>query len=215
MSARTADCPNCGASIAFRWSSAVQTTCPYCRSILVRHDVDLERVGVVADLPETSTPIQLGTEGAFGSDAFVVVGRIAYEYERGGWNEWYCVAGGGASSFWLSDAQLEYAVSREAVPASPLPDASVVRPGTAIATREGELAVTTLTRARYRGVEGELPFAYWDKREVLFADLGAEDGRFGTIDYSEAPPLLFTGAYVEFEALNLRNLREFEGWATP
>lgn len=215
MTQRTASCPNCGATITFRWSSAVQTTCEFCRSILVRHDVDLEKVGVVADLPETSTPIQLGTEGAYGSHAFVVVGRIIYEYERGGWSEWYCVTGGGASSFWLSDAQLEYAVSRESTLRSAPPSPSAIRPGTVVATADGELTVSTLTNARYVGVEGELPFEYWDKSTVLFADLGAPDGRFGTIDYSESPPLLFTGEYVDFASLNLRNLREFEGWPKP
>jgi hypothetical protein len=40
------------------------------------------------------------------------------------------------------------------------------------------------------------------------------DGRFATIDYSEDPPLLFTGEAVEFDDLKLRSLREFEGW-TP
>ena len=51
MSERVANCPNCGAPIKFLWSSAVQTTCEFCHSILVRRDVDLEKVGVVADLP--------------------------------------------------------------------------------------------------------------------------------------------------------------------
>lgn len=212
--ARTAYCPNCGAQIVFRWSSAVQTTCAYCRSVLVRHDLDLARVGTVSDLPETSTPIQLGTEGQYGRTAFVVVGRIVYEYERGGWSEWYCVGQQG-ESLWLSDAQLDYAVSREAATDAPLPSAESLRPGQTLRTRDAELTVTTLTRARYRGVEGELPFEYWDKRDVLFADLGAPDGRFGTIDYSEAPPLLFVGEYVSYEALQLKNVREFESWPAP
>lgn len=43
-------CPNCGAKIVFRWSSSVQTVCEYCKSILVRTDVDLQKVGQVADL---------------------------------------------------------------------------------------------------------------------------------------------------------------------
>lgn len=210
-----ASCPNCGATIAFRWSSAVQTTCEFCRSVLVRHDVDLERVGVVADLPETSTPIQLGTEGRLGDAAFVVVGRIVYEYERGGWSEWYCVSGGATTPFWLSDAQLEYAVSRAVVPSAPLPTWATLRPGTPVPADGVELRVSTLTRARYRGVEGELPFEYWNKEEVLFADLGAPDGRFGTIDFSEAPPLLYVGEYVSFEELDLRHLRSFEGWPAP
>ena len=36
MSERVANCPNCGAPIKFLWSSAVQTTCEFCHSILVR-----------------------------------------------------------------------------------------------------------------------------------------------------------------------------------
>ena len=213
MAQRTASCPNCGAAIAFRWSSAAQTTCEYCRSILVRHDVDLERVGVVSDLPETSTPIQIGTEGVYGRTAFVVIGRIIYEYDRGSWNEWYCT--GDAEGLWLSDAQLEYAVSRKQTAITPLPGPTSARRGVTIGTQAGSFEVTSLTRASYRGVEGELPFEYWDKDEVLFADLGATGGRFGTIDYSESPPLLFVGEYVGFDALQLRNLREFEGWQAP
>jgi len=211
MSARSASCPNCGATITFRWSSAVQTTCPYCRSILVRHDLDLQRVGVVSDLPDTASPIQLGTEGRYGREEFVVVGRIVYEYERGGWNEWYCVTSGGGS-LWLSDAQLEYAVSREAVPDAPLPPIEQLRPGTAVRAGRATLLVKARTRARYRGVEGELPFEYWDKREVSFVDLVDDQGRFGTIDFSESPPLLFVGEYVGWDALGLRHVREFEGW---
>ena len=72
--------------------------------------------------------------------------------------------------------------------------------------------VTTITRARYRGVEGELPFEYWDKTEMFFVDLETSDGRFATIDYSESEPLLFLGETVEFEDLQLKNLRRFEGW---
>ena len=45
MTQPTANCPNCGAKIIFRWSSSVQTVCEYCKSILVRTDVDLKKVG--------------------------------------------------------------------------------------------------------------------------------------------------------------------------
>ena len=50
MSAPAANCPSCGAPVKFLWSSAVQTTCEFCHSILVRTDVDLKKVGEVADL---------------------------------------------------------------------------------------------------------------------------------------------------------------------
>ena len=48
-----------------------------------RHDVDLQRVGVVSDLPTATSAIQLGTEGRYKGQPFIVVGRIVYEYDRG------------------------------------------------------------------------------------------------------------------------------------
>ena len=206
----TANCPNCGAPIRFRWSSAVQTTCEFCRSILVRRDVDLEKVGTVADLPQDSSPLQIASEGVYRNRAFVVIGRIIYEYEQGGWNEWHIVFNDGASG-WLSDAQAEYAVSF-LTPMAGLPAADAVRRGARYQWNAVDYQVTTITRAHYRGVEGELPFEYWDKTEVLFADLATRDGRFATLDYSDPEPLLFTGEAVGFDDLRLKNLRQFEGW---
>jgi hypothetical protein len=81
-------------------------------------------------------------------------------------------------------------------------------------TFEGrDLEVTSITQAHYKGVEGELPFQYWDKGAVTFKDLRSSDEHFATIDYTEHPPLLFTGRAVGFDDLHLKNLREFEGWS--
>jgi hypothetical protein len=201
-----AACPNCSAPVEFRWSSAVQTVCGHCRSVVVRHDVDLAAVGVVADLPLATSPIQIGTRGRFQGDAFTVTGRIAYEYEHGTWNEWHLLFAD-ESSGWLSDAQAEYAVSRLVADPGPLPEPGGLEPGQHYRFRDLEFQLTTLTRARYRGVDGDLPFEYWDKDEVLFADLRSTDGHFATLDYSEAPPLLFIGVHVGFDDLELKDLR--------
>src|SRR5258708_19660411 len=120
MSAPAANCTNCGAPIVFRWSSAVQNTCDFCHSILVRTDVDLEKVGEVADLPPDSSPIQIGTEGTYQNKSFVVIGRIMYAYEQGGWNEWHLIYNDGTSG-WLSDAHLEYDLSWLTQPPTALP----------------------------------------------------------------------------------------------
>jgi hypothetical protein len=211
MSQPTAICPNCGAQITFRWSSAIQTTCEYCKSILVRHDVNLEKVGVVADLPPDISPIQIGTEGVYRDAAFQVIGRIIYSHDVGAWNEWHLMFGNGASG-WLSDAQAEYAISFLSQPESPLPPPDQIYRGLEYKQQGVDLWVTTLTQANYEGVEGELPFQYWDKERCNFADLRSRDGRFATIDYTENPPLLFLGEFVEFEALRLTYLKDFEGW---
>src|SRR5260370_8204544 len=97
MTQPVSNCPNCGAKIVFQWSSSVQTVCQYCKSILVRTDVDLKKVGQVADLPPDSSPIQLNTEGIYRNKAFAVVGRIIYEYDQGPWNDWHVLMNDGAS----------------------------------------------------------------------------------------------------------------------
>jgi Domain of unknown function (DUF4178) len=206
-----ANCPNCGAEITFRWSSAIQTTCPFCRSILVRHDVDLRRVGVASDIPPSTSAIQLGTEGRYKGTPFTVVGRIVYEYDRGRWNEWHLRLADGTSA-WLSDALAEYAVSRQLASPPELPSAAELRVGQSFGFDGTLFKVMTITRARYGGVEGELPFEYWDKSEILFADLESKSDRFATLDYSEPEPLLFVGEYEEFDELELSNLREIAGW---
>jgi len=208
MTQPTANCPNCGAKIVFRWSSSVQTVCEYCKSILVRTDVDLKKVGQVADLPPNSSPIQIGTEGFYNRQAFVAVGRIIYEYDQGTWNEWHLVLNNGSA--WLSDAQDDYVVTF-AAPGRKLP--SECKVGQRYTWDNETYTVTTTTKAHYRGVEGELPFQYWDKEDVVFVDLMSTNGKFATLDYSDETPVLYLGQSVEFDDLKLKNLRSFEGWS--
>jgi len=211
MSSPQTNCPSCGAPVTFRWSSAVQTVCPFCHSILVRDDLILKNVGKVADLPPDPSPIQLLTSGTYNNKRFDVIGRIIYEYDLGGWNEWHIVLADGTSG-WLSDAQLQYAVSF-LVPDQRPPENHPLR-GKVFKFSNIDFEVSTLTMARYKGVEGELPFPYYGKSSMVFADLRTASDDFATFDYSdESAPLLFIGKTVAYEALKLQNVRQFEGWA--
>ncbi len=209
MTQPTANCPNCGAKISFRWSGSVQTVCEYCKSVLIRTDVDLQKVGQVADLPPDSSPIQIGTEGVYGKRSFVAIGRIIYEYDQGYWNEWSLMMNDGASG-WLSDAQLDYVITFAAL-GQKIP--RECRIGQQYTWDNQTYTVSTITKAHYRGVQGELPFQYWDKSDVVFIDLMSHTRKFATIDYSEDPPLLFLGDAVDFDDLKMKNLRTFEGWS--
>src|SRR5437879_10205490 len=127
--------------------------------------MDLMKVVKVSDHPNDSSPIQVGTEGIYKNLGFVVAGRNLYEYENGGWNEWHIVFNDGASG-WLSDAQLEYDVSFLTTPPGPLPQDGALVCGNKFQWNGAEYQVTSITRAHYKGVEGELPFEYWDKSDV-------------------------------------------------
>jgi hypothetical protein len=215
MTQPIATCPNCGAKIIFKWSSSVQTVCEYCKSVLVRSDVDLKKVGQVADLPPDISPIQLNAEGNYRNNAFVVIGRILYQYDQGGWNEWHLMMNDGTSG-WLSDAQEEYAISFAATGSTTgqkLPAESQVQIGQTYSWNGANYTVSVITQAHFRGVEGELPFQYWDKDDVAFADLRSSSRKFATLDYSDIEPVLYLGELVEFDDLKLKNLRQFEGWS--
>ena len=211
MTRPRANCPNCGAPVEFQWSKSVQTVCTYCRSILVRTEVDLTKVGTVADLPPDSSPIQLRTEGTYRSHAFVVVGRIIYEYDQGIWNEWHISLNDGRSG-WLSDAQAQYAVSFPSAHKD-LPASDTINVGSRFTWDGMVYTTTTITRARYRGVEGELPFQYRGKDSSVFVDLRTSSSGFATLDYSDQEPKLYIGEAVDFDELRLKNLRTFEEWA--
>jgi Domain of unknown function (DUF4178) len=211
MSQPAATCPNCGAKIIFQWSSSVQTVCTYCKSVLVRTDLDLTKIGQVADLPPDISPVQLNTEGLYRNKSFVVIGRILYEYDQGGWNEWHFITNDGANG-WLSDAQEEYAVSFS-VPNQKLPQRSDLQPGEQFSWNGQTYTLSVITNAHFRGVEGELPFKFWDKGDMVFADLRTQSKNFATLDYSDEQPALYLGEFVDFDELKLKNLRTFEGWS--
>jgi hypothetical protein len=211
MSERATNCPGCGAPLRFAWSSAVQTACPYCHAVVVRTDVDLTKVGELADLPPDASPIQIGTAGVFEDHGFDVVGRIRYEWEQGSWNEWHLAFHDGRSG-WLADAQLIYEVSFEAPGEAPQIEAAALEPDQRFRFGDGEYALTTITQAHFAGFEGELPFTTASHKDMTFADLRCEDTRFATLDFSGPKPVLYLGREVEYDTLKLTNVRLFEGW---
>jgi hypothetical protein len=204
-------CPSCGAPITFLWAQAVQTTCDFCKAVLVRTGLDLEKVGQQADVPSTASPVQIGMQGRWGARSYTVVGRLTYEWARGRWNEWYLRLNDGTGA-WLSDAQLEYALTIEVAPGKPLPDPMSLSVGDTVATDRHRFVVTNITLAEYVGTEGELPFATGARALCTFVDLLTADGTFATLDGSETPPLLFMGDYVTWDEMAPQGAREFEGW---
>src|SRR5947208_11033446 len=107
---QTTNCPSCGARILFQSAASILAICDYCKSTLVRRDLDVENIGKMAELQRDGSPLQLHAEGRYRQVHFAVVGRIQLRYEQGLWNEWYLLfddmRGG-----WLGEAQGIYAIS--------------------------------------------------------------------------------------------------------
>jgi hypothetical protein len=69
-------CPACGAELAFASRTSVFAVCAYCRSTVVRRDVNLETLGKMAELAPDLSPLQLGVRGKFEGKGYKVSGGL-------------------------------------------------------------------------------------------------------------------------------------------
>jgi uncharacterized protein DUF4178 len=213
--AREVACPGCGAAVKFVSAASLLAVCGYCRATLLRRDLQVERLGTMAQLVADATLLQLGAEGVYRSTHFAVVGRVQVRYDDGGWNEWYLVFDDGRAG-WLGEASGEYTVSFETPLLGRAPAWDALQAGGTLTLDGTTYEIADVRRARVVGGEGELPFRIEGGYETAAADLRTEGARFATLDYSEAesgaPPRLYVGEVVDFSALALRGLRELDGW---
>ncbi len=209
-------CPACGAGVKFRTQSAVSLVCSYCKQLLVRQNMNLEAVGKMADLQSQDevSPLQLGTRGKFDGKLFDIVGRLRQSWEDGAWNEWYILFSDRTEG-WLAEAQGFFMVSfrdNKTTTAPPAPQDLMT--GQTVRIRGIPFKVDDIKASTCTGSEGELPFPAPVGRKSMSADLSTPEGTsFATIDFSANEGLaVYIGRFVEFDQLELRNIREIEGW---
>lgn len=209
-------CPHCGAPLVFKTSVCLLAVCAHCSSLVRRMDLNVEKLGDVAQLQPDGTPLQVGARGAHQGDAFEVTGRVQLETPKGFWNEWSIVFADGKQG-WLGEAQGTYAVSFPVEAPKKLPGFSALGLGDKVELGGVTFTVRDKLEAKYLSAEGELPFRPPLGQSVPSADLVAPGRKFATIDWSEGhdKPLLFLGEYEEFDDLRFTGLREFEGWKRP
>jgi hypothetical protein len=204
-------CPSCGAPVVFQSAASIMAVCEYCSSTLVRHDLDLENIGKMAQLQADGSPLQLRAEGRYQGESFTVVGRIQLRFEKGLWNEWHLLFDDQRSG-WLGESAGIYAVSFLIEVGEKIPKFEELQPGESVTLKKASYEVTNVEKAFCVGGQGELPFQIGPGYEAPVADLAGPAKRFATLDYSEEPPLVYMGEYVEFEELHFSGLREIDGW---
>ena len=205
-------CPNCGAPLTFKSSVSIYTTCTHCRSMVVRHDMDLERLGEVSELLNDNSPFQVGTVGTFQNKGFMLLGRIKLVYDGGTWSEWYAQFDDGREG-WLAEAQGQYMMSFEAFGGEVmLPPPGDIRVNAQVSLGGQMFEVDDIQQVTYAGSEGELPFVFQPGYRAVSVDLRTKEGLFGSILYGPDEPQLFVGRYAEFDEFKFDFLRELDGW---
>lgn len=208
---KTYACPSCGAAIPFRSNVAVYAVCPYCRTMVVRHDIDVQSIGTMAALPEDMSPFQIGTEGIYKGIHFGIVGRMRLSWEDGAWNEWFIISDDGRRG-WLAEAQGAYAVSYEQPPdADALSTFSPIL-GATLNLDGQRFEITDIKEATCVGSEGELPFTAPQGRKTTSIDLTGADKAFASIEIEDGQKRLYIGSYIDWPSLQCKNYRTFDGW---
>ena len=222
-------CPSCGAEVAFKSNVSVYAVCPYCESMLVRTDVDVEAIGKMAALPEDMSPLQIGTEGRFEGEHFGIIGRLKVGWRDGMWNEWHVLTDSGRRG-WIGEAQGSFAVSFDVeggLPTAPAksspgaaphggggaPGGGQLEPGsrsclTAYLAAGGRRQGRDLSRQRRR-----IALRRAERPAHASIDFVGREGQFATVEIEGETYRAFSGAYVDFDAFRFANLRPLEGWS--
>ncbi|MEO8055408.1 MAG: DUF4178 domain-containing protein [Acidobacteriota bacterium] len=209
MSARAAQCPNCGAEVQFSAGSSLVTICRQCRSAVARRGVDLEAIGVVAELVPTSSPFKVGmrSRGTKAVKPFTIVGRLQLSTGEGTWDEWHVALADGGFA-WLAEAQGGFWMMLP-LKAPAVPEWAQLSPGQALDLGAyGRYAIAEVRQATYVSAEGDLPFVAPPGSVFRYADISGADGSLGTLDYGDDPGLdgFYVGRKLELADLGIEGL---------
>lgn len=194
-----ANCPSCGAEVAFAIGSSAVVICGTCRSVVARTDRGIETYGKVGDLIDTGSPLQIGTSGGIERMPFRITGRTQLRHQAGGvWDEWYAALDDGRWA-WIAEAQGRFYVTFPKAGVAVPPYESLTLGAPLI---EG-LVVAEFGEAQLISAEGELPWKPAPGYSYRYADLTGPGNGFATIDYSEEPPLVFQGTETNLKALGV------------
>tara|TARA_B110001454_G_scaffold28073_1_gene27467 strand:+ start:69989 stop:70678 length:690 start_codon:yes stop_codon:yes gene_type:complete len=224
-------CPQCGAALKFTTAYAVSTVCEYCRSLVVRHDLNLELLGKEAVLHDELNPLQVGTRGVFQKTGFSIIGGVRLNHHEGFWHEWFLQLDSQTQNSrygWLAQAQGEYQFLFEPIDL-PRQSRSEFKVGTKVSVPdETEQRLVKWSKSLYHNSDafriidirtaqmthflGQLPWAPEKNRERTMAELASADDAKLTVEFGSDKNQIYFGQVLNFEDFKFQNLKEVKGW---
>lgn len=223
-----APCPQCGAPLVFRSVGLPIIVCGYCRSTVMRIGDRLSKQGSSVSVPDSASPLQLGTTGMDLEQPFTLIGRVRWLWgisdadavAKGSWTEWLMLYAD--SSFgWLAEAGGRLMLSRRTDISANNKILKALAGGGAIApgdrcTIDGDgFRVTDARWAVSAGCDGEIPFAAPAGERMFGVDLVSGKGRFASFQRHEGQVETWIGRLVTLKQLKPQGLRDVPGWQPP
>ncbi len=184
-------CPGCGAPIDFALGSAPVKVCEHCSTVVARGGERLVKLGEVAELADTESPLRVGLGGKYQNAGFTVAGRIQKDRGDGPWDEWFLVFDDQRTG-WLAESEGAWNLMfpMEGVE---LPDFDAVQAGNPLALKSHRFVVEEKGKAGTVSAEGQLPsFA----PKYRYVDATGPSGAFVSIEYAPDGAEAYAGSRV-------------------
>lgn len=204
-------CPACGGELEFKSRFSAMSICPYCQSILLKKDELWLQQGKMAVLPTDMSPFQVGTHGIYRKQPFEMIGKLKVAWTDGFWNEWYIVEQDGTAA-WLAEAMGFLSYSHEVELNEPLNEPLFYQVGQVITLHNESYTISDLKEFECIGCVGELPMEFTQGMKGVSIDLVTTDDDCAYLEYTGGVYRFFKGKNVDFDALQLDNLRALDGW---
>lgn len=202
--ARTFECPACGAQVPQARPGSRTLVCGYCGQTSHLNADTLEAVGSQHLLLDYGSIFGTGQQGRLAERAFLVLGRLRFDYEDGFWDEWYLQFLDDGSEAWVQEDDGSFVLFRQ--------EATLDRPisyGHVLVGRHfdfispwEQVFITSKSRAQINGGEGELPFRIVPGEQADFID-GIWQGRVLSLELLPGEQALFIGAPLDLDQVQL------------
>lgn len=204
MFTREFTCPSCGAPVSQKTPGARTLVCGYCGQTSHLNAESLEAVGSQHLLIDYGSALSIGQSGKYDGRDFMVLGRIRMDYPDGFWDEWYLQFMDDGSAAWLQEDDGSFVLFSAG---EPMPDFrgydAIPVGGPAALDEAGPLVfITSKSRAKVNGGEGELPFRIIPGDPADFVE-GILDGQIISVEALPDEITKFVGFEVSLEDLNL------------
>lgn len=193
---RVGDCPSCRATVEFRPGAGKVKVCDFCHTVVLRGEAGLEKLGRVAELLDTESPLKVGLSGRYQSTPFTVAGRIQKSNGTSTWDEWY-LSFDDEREAWLAESEGEWKLLFPMVE-SALPDTSALKPLAAFELKGKRFIVEEVSSATTVSAEGQLPSF---EAQHTFVDATGPLGVFASLETAGGATEAYVGTFLELAAL--------------
>ena len=210
-------CPSCGGELIFRSKMSVLAVCSFCRSNIVRHDLNLELIGKKSELIEDMSPLQIGCTGRWHNKPFWVLGKQTLSWEDGRWNEWY-IAFQDNTFGWIAEAQGEFMLLQKPKAEPNLPSLKHLKEMGNVQVKIDQAIYKLIDQKKVTclGSDGELPFKTVIGDVAYIFDFTDGKGGFASIELDNfGSSHVYVGEYTTLAKMRIQGLRVFEGWGRP